>query len=45
MFSNLTVVTTLVAGQVVLVVFLIVTALKVADSLTLKVAGMDGKSV
>jgi hypothetical protein len=43
-FSNLTEVTTLVAGQVVLVVFLIVTALKVADSLTLKVAGMGGKS-
>jgi hypothetical protein len=43
-FSNLTEVTTLAVGQVVLVIFLLVTVLKVADSLTLKAAGMGGKS-
>jgi hypothetical protein len=43
-FSNLTEVTNLAAGQVVLVVFLIVTVLKVADWLTLKVAGMGGRN-
>jgi hypothetical protein len=43
-FSNLSEVTALVIGQVVLVVFLLVTVLKVSDSLTLRAAGMSASS-
>lgn len=43
-FANLTEVTNLAAGQVVLVVFLIIVALKTADFLSLKVAGIGRTS-
>jgi hypothetical protein len=43
-FSNLSEVTTLTVGAAVLVIFLLVTALKLSDSLTLRAAGMHGNS-
>ncbi|MGA8905195.1 MAG: CPBP family intramembrane glutamic endopeptidase [Candidatus Bathyarchaeia archaeon] len=43
-FTNFSEVTALAVGQVVLVVFLLVTALKVSDSLTLRAAGMGASS-
>jgi hypothetical protein len=43
-FSNLVVLANYTAGQVVLVVFLLLSALKLADYLTAKVAGISGRS-
>lgn len=44
LFSNLTESVVFLAGPVILVVFLMLTALRIADSLSLRAMGMSGKS-